>query len=58
VLEEGEGDSRRIENDSDDDDDELLINLLYIVLQPSDKGYANRDYSNKEYTDGEQGNGL
>jgi hypothetical protein len=50
MLKEGKGDFR-IENDSDDNDDKLPINLSYIVLQPSNKGYANRDYSNKKYTD-------
>jgi hypothetical protein len=53
VLKEGKDDFKRIRNDNDDkyNDNELPINLLYIVLQPSNKGYANKDYSDKEYTD-------
>jgi hypothetical protein len=53
MLKESKDDFKRIKNDNDNkyNNDKLPINLLYIILQPSNKGYANRDYSNKEYTD-------
>ena len=53
MLEEGKDDFRRIRNDNNVkyDNDELLINLLYINLQPNNKGYYNKDYSNEDYID-------
>jgi hypothetical protein len=45
MLEEDKEDLRRTGNDDDKyEDDEPLIDVLFLVLQPSNKGYINEDY--------------
>jgi hypothetical protein len=47
MLKEDEEDPRRTGNDDDKyEDDKPLINVPFLVLQPSNKGYINKDYVN------------
>jgi hypothetical protein len=45
MLEEDEEDLKRTGNDDDKyDNDKPLINVLFLVLQLSNKGYIDKDY--------------
>jgi hypothetical protein len=47
MLKEDEEDSRKTGNDDNKyNDDEPLINFPFLDLQPSNKGYSNKDYVN------------
>jgi protein-tyrosine phosphatase len=45
MLKEDKEDFKRTRNDNNKyNDDKLLINLPFFDLQPSDKGYSDKDY--------------